>query len=70
MEIEHVATIRFVDVDSEGDALAIVRAAEDLVVLGLSLLSNGDLEVAMRYEDFGRLLDSLHEAAAIAKRKR
>jgi hypothetical protein len=63
----NVATIKFVDCDSDEEALAIVRASRGIVALGISLIHDGDIEVVMKSEDCDRLLDALQQALAVAK---
>ena len=56
------ATITFKDADSSDDAVAIVRYDESRVALCLSLKSDGDLEVVMKKEDVGKLIEALKKS--------
>ncbi len=62
-----VAAIQFVDADSGDEAHAFVRAEDDLVMLGLSLRGDGDIEVGMQLEDLDRLIAALKSALAIVR---
>ena len=65
--MKEVATIQFIDVDSSGEALAIVRAAEGRVALCISSIADGDTEVVFQTKDCERLLEALRRAIAISK---
>lgn len=54
--------IRFRDRDTSDDAIVIVRHDETSVVVGLSLMSNGDLQVVMGKDDARQLLEALRNA--------
>lgn len=58
------ATITFTDLDSSDEAVAIVRSDESSVAVGLSLKSDGDLQVVMKKSDAILLADALQKAAS------
>lgn len=57
-----VATISFRDLESQSDAIAVLRANEAVVCLCLSVASNGDIEVAMNKAVAQELLEALRKA--------
>jgi hypothetical protein len=61
--MKHAATIKFEDLDENDEALVIVRYDEGRVVLGLSLRTNGDLQVVMNKESARQVILALTEAA-------
>lgn len=61
--MKHAATIKFEDLDEHDEALVIVRYDDDCVVLGLSLRTNGDLQVVMSKEYARQVIQALTEAA-------
>jgi hypothetical protein len=60
--MEQVTIIKFKDLDTSDEALVIVRHDEASVVLGLSLKSNGDVQVVMRKESARELYEALKKA--------
>jgi hypothetical protein len=46
--MKEVATIQFIDAESSGEALAIVRATEGRVAVCISVMVDGDIEVVFR----------------------
>ena len=62
--MKHVATIKFQDADSNDEGFAFVRADAESVALGLSLKTNGDLEVVMPHESARALIAALQEAVS------
>jgi hypothetical protein len=64
----NVATIQFQDADAKDDALIVVRAEQGRLALGLSLKSDGDLEVVIPVETARTLIQSLRDAVVIAER--
>jgi hypothetical protein len=57
--IKEPVVIKCKDIDMSDEALVIVRRHDTTVVVGLSLKSDGDMQVAMRKEDAQRLIDAL-----------
>jgi hypothetical protein len=55
-------TIKFINAESNDEGLIILRYNEALVMLCLSLKSNGDIEVAITKDHAKRLLEALKEA--------
>jgi hypothetical protein len=68
MDVKEITTIQFVDADSGGEALMIVRAQVQggLIGLALSLLDNGDIEVFFGITECKRLVEALQEAELAA----
>jgi hypothetical protein len=62
--LEKFTTIKFTDIDTNDEAIAIVRYDENSVVVALSLKSNGDIQVVMKKEDAQKLLGALKKAVA------
>jgi hypothetical protein len=62
--LEEIATIKFTDIDTNDEAVAIVRSDEDSVAVALSLESDGDIEVVMKKEDAKKLSEALKKAVA------
>ena len=54
--------IKFNDLDTSDEALITVRYDEASVVVGLSLKSNGDMQVVMRKEEANALIEALKKA--------
>jgi hypothetical protein len=65
--MQQIAYIPFMDADSGDQAFAIVRAQPGLVALGLSLQSDGDLEVVFGAEECKQLISALHEALNVCE---
>lgn len=63
MALRHQATLTFRDEIDSDEAVAVVRYGEGRVVLALSLMSNGDVEVAMNKADALQLVEALRNAA-------
>jgi hypothetical protein len=57
-----VATIRFTDLDSDDDAVAIVRASDHGVALAISLRDDGDIEVVLPADACDQLITALRQA--------
>jgi hypothetical protein len=55
-------TIKFTDLDSSDEALVLIRHDETSVVLGISLKSNGDIEVVMTKENARAVIHALELA--------
>ncbi len=60
--MEEVATIRFEDLDTKSEAIAIIKRDADAVLLGLSIRVDGDIQVVMQREDARRLSEALRAA--------
>lgn len=60
--MREAATIKFTDLETSDEALAIIRYDESMVAFCLSLRSNGDIEVAMTKEDARAILAALELA--------
>jgi hypothetical protein len=60
--MEEIATIRFVDVETRQSAVAIIRAAKNVIGLALSTEDDGDVEVFLSIEDCQRLAADLDKA--------
>ncbi len=57
-----VATISFRDLESQSDAIAVLRGNGERIYLCLSVESNGDVEVAMNKAAARELLQALRKA--------
>ncbi len=64
--MKEIATIRFVDVETEDDGAAIVRSEFGCVGLCLTLMQNGDIEVFLNPSDAEQLSSALNQAIEIA----
>jgi hypothetical protein len=60
--MNEAATITFSDLDSGDEALAIVRYDDHCVCVGLSLKSDGDIQVVMEKDKARALLEALQLA--------
>lgn len=60
--MKEIATIQFTDAQTGDNALATVRASAEAIGLGLSLRSNGDVEVFLLREDCEKLITALQRA--------
>lgn len=56
------ASIRFIDQDTSDEAYVFIRYDESHVAIGLSLRSDGDMEVFMSKEEARRVLEALRLA--------
>jgi hypothetical protein len=65
--MKEIASIKFVDAASDDEAVAIVRAAEGLVAVTLSLRRGSDVEVLLRTEDGRLFLAALQRAISVAE---
>ena len=65
--MKSVSTIEFRDADGQDDALIVVRAGNRRIALGVSLKSDGDMEVVMPVEKAQTLIESLQQAIATAE---
>ena len=70
MSMQEIATETVIDLDSDEEAIVIVRARDGAVALALSLLSDGDVELFLSVEDAERVTSRLVEAIAIASARR
>ena len=60
--LEEVVTIKFMDTDTNDEAVAIIRYDENSVAVALSLKSGGDIQVVMKKEDAKKLSEALKRA--------
>jgi hypothetical protein len=60
--MDQIAMIEFRDAESGDDAIAIVKAAPGLVVVALSLRSDGDIQVLLPPAVAHALLEALQQA--------
>jgi hypothetical protein len=65
--MDQIANISFVDLESQDEGHAIVRATPNQVALCLTLRTDGDLEVVMPAEVARQLSEALSEAAGFSK---
>jgi len=66
--MKNIATIEFHDPGTQDEAVILLRADAGCVSLGVSLKSDGDIEVVMPLEKAQTLIQSLQEAIAIAEK--
>lgn len=59
--------IKFKDLESGSEGIAIVRSSLNAIGVALSLEENGDLEVFMSLDDASKLVDVLQGALANAR---
>ena len=64
--MKEIATIQVIDLDSKSNVVAIVRAGKGRVGICLSIREDGDVEVVLKPEDCGRILQALHHALTAA----
>ena len=67
MNLQEVVTIKFMDADSQEEALAIIRATEGQIALCLSIKQNGDVEAFFGPEEGKRLVEALQQAILLSK---
>jgi hypothetical protein len=60
--MEQPIIIKFKDLDANDEAVVIVRYDKASVVVGLSLRSNGDMQVVMTKADARKLIEALEKA--------
>lgn len=60
--MKNSATIKFTDLESADEALVFVRYDESAVALGLSIKSDGDMEVFMTKETARAVIKALQAA--------
>ncbi|MGH9966427.1 MAG: hypothetical protein ACREBG_01140 [Pyrinomonadaceae bacterium] len=65
--MQEIATITTIHAESGEEAVAVIRAAKNLISVCLSLMHDGDVEVVFKLEDGRSLLEALHKAIAIAE---
>lgn len=68
MEAKNVAVVEVTDHDSGKDSIVIVRAYENCVVLGLSILTDGDIEIGLSVDKCRLVIDELQKAISIAEK--
>ena len=66
--MKEVATLNFIDSDSNDEALIIIRVEKDLVAIAFSLKKDGDVELVFRSGEWQTFLVYLQRALAIAER--
>jgi len=66
--VESIGTLEFVDLDSNDNAFAFVRASDGVVALGLCLEKDGDIDVLLPLETCRSLIDLLNSALQTASR--
>jgi hypothetical protein len=64
MIMDEATTIKFTDIDTGDEGWAVVHHNENSVVIGLSLKSDGDIQVVMKKEDARKLSEALKKAVA------
>ena len=67
MTMREIVTIKFVDADSQEEALAVIRAIAGQIALCLSLQQNGDVEVFFGPEEGERLIEALRQAILVSR---
>ena len=65
--MDEVATLNFIEFDSQDEALIIIRATRDLIGITFSLKENGDVELVLRSEEWQTFLVQFQRALAIAE---
>jgi len=60
--MKEVATIRFTEMETASEALAIIRYDRTSVAVCFSVESNGDIELVMRNDDARALIEALKKA--------
>ena len=66
--MKEVATLNFIDSDSNDEALIIIRAEKDLVAIAFSLKKDGDVVLVLSSGEWQTFLVYLQRALAIAER--
>jgi hypothetical protein len=67
MDTKQITTIQFKDIDSNDEALIIVRASENYITLCVSKREDGDIEVVFQTEEGKKLLEALRQALLVIK---
>ena len=65
--MKDVATLNFIDVGSQDEALIIIRATRDLIGVAFSLKEDGDVELMLSSEEWRTFLVQFQRALAIAE---
>jgi len=65
--MKEVATLNFIDVGSQDEALIIIRATRDLIGVAFSLKEDGDVELMLSSEEWRTFLVQFQRALAIAE---
>jgi hypothetical protein len=60
--MKHVSTLKFRDLDSADNGIAILRVGQGMIAIGLGLEKNGDLDIALSKEDALRFVSALQLA--------
>jgi len=62
MDIKTIATINMNDESTGDEIFAIIRTCDDKIILGVSIETNGDYEIAINTADCEKLIKHLTEA--------
>ncbi len=65
-DMKQIDTIQFLDIESNDEALIIVRASNERIAFSVSKRKGGDIEVVLRPEEGKRLLEALRQALSSA----
>jgi hypothetical protein len=65
--VKEVATLSFVDLDSNDEASVIIGATRDRIAVTFSLKKNGDVQLLLSSEDWKTFLVQFQRALAIAE---
>lgn len=65
--MKEVATLNFIDQDSNDEAYIFIRAERDLIAVGFSLQQDGDMELVLRSDEWRQVLVHLQRAIEIAE---
>jgi nitrate reductase NapAB chaperone NapD len=65
--MKQINTIQFTDIDSNDEALIIVRASEEYIALCISKREDGDIEVVFQSKEGEMLLEALQQAILMTK---
>ena len=65
--MKEVATLNFIDHDSNDEAYVFIRAERDLIAVGFSLMEDGDMELVLRSKEWQQVLVHLQRAIEIAE---
>jgi len=66
--MKSIATIQFHDPGTQDEVVIVLRADTGCVALGVSIKSDGDIEVVMPLANAQTFIRSLHEAIALAEK--
>jgi hypothetical protein len=68
--MQEIATLKFQDLASADEGVAVCRATSGMVGLCLSLCKGADVEVFLSADDCRTLLDALSQALNVAEKPR